>query len=49
MDNKSYEHLVIMNDATEAIRQYYDENNKILIEYLTSMIITMINQIKFSK
>ena len=49
MDNKSYEQLVIMNDATEAIRQYYDEKNKILIEYLTSMIITMINQIKISK
>ena len=49
MDNKSVGQFLVMKDIIDAIRQYYDEKMKNIAAYLTSMIASMMDQIKFSK
>ena len=49
MYNKSDDKLLIMQDTIEANMQYYDEKMEKLAEDLTSMITSMVDQIKISK
>ena len=49
MDNKSDDHLLIMQATVEANRQYYDEKMNNLTEDFTAMITYMMDQIKISK
>ena len=49
MDNKSDYQLLIMQDTIEEKRQDYDEKTKNTTEDLTSMITSMVDQIKISK
>ena len=47
VDNKPDDQLFIMQDTIEPSRQYSDEKTKNIIEYLTEMIISMMDQINF--
>ena len=49
MDNKSYDQLLIMKPTIYSNKQYYYEKIKNLTEELTSMIASMMYQIKISK
>ena len=49
MDNKSDYQLLNMQDTIESNRQDSDEKIKNLIEYLTAMIISVMDQNKISK
>ena len=49
MDNKSDDHLIIMQAMIDSNRQDFDEKTKKLKSYLTAMIKSMMDQIKFSK
>ena len=49
MDNKSDDQLLIMKPVIKYKRQYYDDKIKKLTEYLTAMITSMMDQIKFYK
>ena len=49
LDNKSYDQLLIMKATIEANRKYSDDKMKNLIEDLTAMTTSMMNQIKISK
>ena len=49
MDNKSDGQLLIMQATIDANRQDSDEKMKNLTEYLTEIIVSMMDQIKFSK
>ena len=47
MDINPYDQLLIMPSTIEANRQDYDDKMKNITEYLTSMITSMTDQIKF--
>ena len=49
MYNKSDDQLLVMQDKIEANRKYYNDKMKKLTEDLTSMITSMVDQIKISK
>ena len=49
MDKKSYEQLLIMPATIESNKQDYDEKMKKITEDITSMITSMMDQIKISK
>ena len=46
MDNKSDEHLLLMQTTIESNRQDSDEKTNNIIEYMTAMITLMMDQIK---
>ena len=49
MDNMSDDQLLIIQVTIDTYRQDYDEKMKKFIEYLTEMVVSMMDQIKMLK